>query len=70
MDAIIARRLRRHHLIGPAKSAAEAVAAMCGAHCQIQSAAEVSVAVRVEGGTQASVRRAIVEERSLVKAAM
>ncbi|XVV08664.1 winged helix DNA-binding domain-containing protein [Actinoplanes sp. CA-131856] len=67
MDAIIARRLRRHHLIGPASSPAEAVAGICGAHCQIQSAAEVSVAMRVEGGTQASVRRALTEEKTLVK---
>ncbi|MFF5078457.1 winged helix DNA-binding domain-containing protein [Actinoplanes sp. NPDC000266] len=67
MDAIIARRLRRHHLIGPASSPAEAVAGMCGAHCQIQSAAEVSVAMRVEGGTQEGVRRSLAEEKSLVK---
>ncbi|XVU29640.1 winged helix DNA-binding domain-containing protein [Actinoplanes sp. CA-054009] len=67
MDAIIGRRLRRHHLVGPAASPAEAVAGMCGAHCQIQSAAEVSVAMRVAGGTQAGVRHALTVERSLVK---
>ena len=40
---------------------------MCGAHAQVMSAAEVSVGLRVSGITRADVRRALWEDRSLVK---
>ena len=40
---------------------------MCGAHAQVMSAAEVSVALRVGGVTRVDVRRALWEDRSLVK---
>ncbi|MET9384886.1 winged helix DNA-binding domain-containing protein [Streptomyces sp. NPDC002928] len=46
---------------------ADVVSAMCGAHAQVLSAAEVSVGVRTEGVTRADVRAALWEDRSLVK---
>jgi hypothetical protein len=46
---------------------ADVVRAMCGAHAQVLSAAEVSVALRLEKATRVDVQRALWEERSLVK---
>src|ERR1700727_2359591 len=46
---------------------ADAVAAMCGAHAQVLSAAELSVGLRLGGATRADVRAALWTERSLVK---
>lgn len=43
------------------------VSAMCGAHAQIASAAELSVGLRVPGATRALVRRALWTDRTLVK---
>jgi hypothetical protein len=43
------------------------VATMCGAHAQVMSAAEVSIGIRASGITREDVRRALWEERSLVK---
>ena len=65
-----ARRLAHHGLatpFAPGTPASDIAAAVCGVHAQILSAAEVSVAVRVEGATRADVRRALWEERTLVK---
>ncbi|MGW1344958.1 winged helix DNA-binding domain-containing protein [Kribbella sp. NPDC002412] len=57
--AVVGRRMRRHHLAGePAGSAADAVRAMCGAHAQVLSAGEVSVAVRLDGATRETVQQA------------
>ncbi|WP_420824922.1 DNA glycosylase AlkZ-like family protein, partial [Streptomyces coryli] len=54
--------------VGPeAEVAAEVVAAMCGAHAQVLSAAELSVAMRVEGATRVDVRDALWRDRTLVK---
>lgn len=66
---VCARRLDRHGLADPARHGrpADAVAAMCGAHAQILSAAEVSVGLRVAGATRATVREALWSEHSLVK---
>jgi hypothetical protein len=51
--------MRRHHLAGdPAGSAADAVRAMCGAHAQVLSAGEVSVALRLDGATREMVQQA------------
>ncbi|MGZ0153232.1 winged helix DNA-binding domain-containing protein [Kribbella sp. WER1] len=61
--AVVARRVRRHGLVGLVGSvgsvgtAVDAVRAMCGAHAQIASAGEMSVALRVEGADRASVQR-------------
>ncbi|WP_130797468.1 winged helix DNA-binding domain-containing protein [Streptomyces otsuchiensis] len=72
---VTARRLARHRLDAPApvseatasERIADVVAAMCGAHAQIMSAAEVSVALRVDGVDRRRVREALWTDRSLVK---
>ncbi|MEV0233399.1 winged helix DNA-binding domain-containing protein [Nonomuraea sp. NPDC050786] len=63
------RRLERHGLSAPIHDGrpADAVAAMCGAHAQVLSAAELSIGLRVAGATRNDVRHALWEERSLVK---
>lgn len=71
---VSARRLRRHRLHTPVAGAApdagqvaDVVSAMCGAHAQIASAAELSIGLRVPGATRALVRRALWSDRTLVK---
>lgn len=66
---VSARRLERAGLAAPVKDGtpAQVVAAMCGAHAQVMSACELSIALRLEKITWADVRRALWEERSLVK---
>jgi uncharacterized protein YukE len=66
---VSARRLARARLDVPAAdaTAADVVAAMCGAHAQVLSAAELGVGLRVAGATRADVRHALWTERSLVK---
>lgn len=63
-----ARRLARQWL--SARSGDPVVAAhdTCGIHAQVQASAELQLAIRVDGITQADVRRALWEERALVKA--
>lgn len=64
-----ARRLARQGL-GADRSPddpAAVVAAMCGAHAQVLSAGALSVGMRTQGLSQAAVRRALWEERTLVK---
>ncbi|WP_043627287.1 winged helix DNA-binding domain-containing protein [Nonomuraea candida] len=71
---VSARRLDRAGLAarptgGPVEpvEAVETVAAMCGAHAQVMSAAEASIGLRLDGVTRAHVREALWKERSLVK---
>ncbi|RLP97915.1 winged helix DNA-binding domain-containing protein [Micromonospora sp. CV4] len=74
---VCARRLERHALSAPGSSAtgpapeadvvAAVVSAMCGAHAQVASAAELSVGLRVPGATRALVRQALWTDRTLVK---
>ncbi|WP_327040785.1 winged helix DNA-binding domain-containing protein [Micromonospora ureilytica] len=71
---VSARRLARHRLSAPASGAApdagrvaDVVSAICGAHAQIASAAELSVGLRVPGATRTLVRRALWTDRTLVK---
>ncbi|MFC5827477.1 winged helix DNA-binding domain-containing protein [Nonomuraea insulae] len=66
---VSARRLERAGLAGKAAQARpeEMVAAMCGAHAQVMSAAEASVGLRLDGVTRTHVREALWETRSLVK---
>ncbi|GAA0930066.1 winged helix DNA-binding domain-containing protein [Kribbella koreensis] len=67
-QAVVARRLARHYLGVPAKGGpADVVRAMAGAHAQVLSAAEISVALRLDGGTREDVQRALWDDRSLVK---
>src|SRR5947207_11894651 len=67
--AVFARRLERHRLSAPSKDArpADIVGAMCGAHAQVLSAAELSIGLRLEGVTRTNVHQALWSEHSLVK---
>jgi hypothetical protein len=68
--AASARRLERHALLAPAPAAtgpAEIARAVSGAHAQVLSAAELSLALRIRGATRGDVRRALWQDRSLVK---
>jgi len=68
--AVNARRLAQHGLARPFPSGtgvAEVAAAVSGVHAQVLSAAEVSAALRVERATRDDVRRALWEDRTLVK---
>jgi hypothetical protein len=66
---VSARRLARQGLTVPAPGAgpADVVAAMCGAHAQVLSAAELSIGLRLTGVTHSDIRRALWTERTLVK---
>jgi hypothetical protein len=66
---ISARRLERHALSAPAQEArpADIVGAMCGAHAQVLSAAELSIGLRSADLTRKDVQKALWTERSLVK---
>lgn len=66
---VCARRLDRHGLgtPWPAAGPADAVAAMCGAHAQVLSAAELSIGIRLDATTRSDVREALWTERSLIK---
>lgn len=66
---VSARRLERQALSAPLKGGrpADVVEAMCGAHAQVLSAAELSVGLRLDGLTRTGVREALWTERSLVK---
>jgi hypothetical protein len=66
---VCARRLDRHALSSPQQDARPAgiVAAMCGAHAQVMSAAELSIGLRLAGITRTDVREALWTERSLIK---
>jgi hypothetical protein len=61
--------MARHALTEPATGlgAAEIAGLLCGAHAQVLSAAELSIGRRIAGATRSDVRRALWQERSLVK---
>jgi hypothetical protein len=66
---VTVRRMARQGLTDPAidLSPADIAGLMCGAHAQVMSAAELSIARRIAGATCADVQRALWEDRSLVK---
>ncbi|MGX1882962.1 winged helix DNA-binding domain-containing protein [Streptomyces sp. NPDC055287] len=64
---VSARRLERNALSAPVDSVTSAAAVMCGAHAQVLSAAELSLAMRTAEGTRADVRHALWTDRGLVK---
>ncbi|MBI3974860.1 MAG: AlkZ family DNA glycosylase [Armatimonadetes bacterium] len=68
-EQVRAWRLARHHLDRrvPRTRLTQVVADLCGAHAQLMSAAELSLWARVSGLTQADVREALWERRTLVK---
>ena len=67
--AVCGRRLARHGLAAPVprERLVEQVGIMCGAHAQVMAAAELSIGLRVTGATRQDVRRALWEDRTLVK---
>jgi hypothetical protein len=66
---VMAWRAARHHLDErvPATAMLQVVAETCGLHAQVMSSAELTLAARVEGLAPDDVRRALWEERRLVK---
>nr|AKT74302.1 TxnU4 [Streptomyces bottropensis] len=66
---VAARRMERSSLSAPSRQTgpAEIVRAMCGAHAQVLSAAELSVALRIDGATRSDVRSALWDRREMVK---
>jgi hypothetical protein len=66
---VTARRMARHALTQPASGLgpAEVAGLLCGAHAQVLSAADLSIGRRIAGATRTDVRRALWQERSLVK---
>ena len=68
-DEVRARRLARSHLVdrAPAERLVEVARNVCGIHAQVTGSAELQLAARVEGITQADVRAVLWERRELVK---
>ena len=68
-DQVMAWRAARHHLDErvPAKAMLEVADRIAGLHAQVLSSAELTLAARVEELEPDAVRRALWEERSLVK---
>ncbi|MFS8201020.1 winged helix DNA-binding domain-containing protein [Streptomyces sp. CWNU-52B] len=69
-DEASARRYGRQLLRTPAQSGtsvAEVVSTLLAVHAQVLSAAELSVALRLDGSTRQDVRSALWDDRSLVK---
>jgi Winged helix DNA-binding domain len=67
-DDVCARRLARHRLIAAAtEPVADTVAAICGAHAQVMSAAELAVGLRCADVGRAGVRQALWHDLTLVK---
>lgn len=66
-SAVCTRRLTRHHLAGPGGSdVAGVAAALCGAHAQVMTAAELAVGLRGTANA-VDVRDALWRDRTLVK---
>ena len=65
----LARRLERQGLSSPLDDASPAavVAAMCGAHAQVLSAAEYSIALRHSSLTRTDIHNALWADRTLIK---
>ncbi|MFI6829667.1 winged helix DNA-binding domain-containing protein [Kribbella sp. NPDC050241] len=57
-QAVVARRMKRHHLTDPGATPVDVVRAMCGAHAQVLSAGEMSVALRLADATRETVQQA------------
>ncbi len=68
-DEVRSRRLARSHLSerAPAKRLVEVVRDVCGIHAQVTGSAELQLAARVGGITQADVRDALWDRRVLAK---
>jgi hypothetical protein len=68
-DEVRSRRLAWSHLHerAPMERLVEVVRDVCGIHAQVMGSAELQLAARVEGVTQADVRETLWERRELVK---
>jgi uncharacterized protein YcaQ len=68
-EEVRASRLARNHLVrrAPAGRLVEVVRDVCGIHAQVMGSAELQLAARVDGITQADVREALWERRELAK---
>jgi hypothetical protein len=68
-SGVTSRRMARQALTEPATELgpADVAGVLCGAHAQVLSAAELSIGRRIAGATRADVRRALWEDRTLVK---
>jgi len=68
-SGVTARRMARHALAEPAVGLGPAGVAgvLCGVHAQVLSAAGLPIGRRAAGVTRAGVRRALWQERTLVK---
>src|SRR5919112_3364494 len=68
-EEVRARRLARSHLLerAPAERLVEVVREVGGIHAQVTASAELQLAARVDGITQADVRAALWERRELAK---
>jgi winged helix DNA-binding protein len=68
-EEVRAGRVARSHLAQrvPAERLVEVVRDICGIHAQVMGSAELQLAVRVEGITQADVREALWERRTIAK---
>jgi hypothetical protein len=65
---VCARRLERHALSAPSRGMpADVARAICGAHAQAMSAAELSLGLRLDDATRVDVRTAMWTDRTLVK---
>jgi len=65
---VCARRLARHGLATPLPGGpADVAAAVAGTHAQVLSAAELSIALRLDGATRQTVQDALWKTRDLVK---
>ena len=66
---MIAWRLGRHHLDerAPPTAMLDVVAEIAGLHAQVMSSAELTLAARIDGLDPDAVRRALWEERTLIK---
>jgi uncharacterized protein YukE len=64
------RRLQRHALLPPTAAGtdpAEIAAAICGAHAQVLSAAELSLALRIQEATRTTIQHALWDDHRLIK---
>jgi Winged helix DNA-binding domain len=68
-EQVRAWRLARHHLAerAPREALLDVVSRLCGVHAQLMGSAELTLCARVDGLEPDAVRRALWEERSLVK---
>ena len=68
-SGVTARRMARVALAEPSadQDPAGVAGLLCGAHAQVLSAAELSIGRRIAGATRADVRRALWQQRTLVK---